>query len=477
MIFSSYQFLLGFFPVVTAGYWLLNHFHYYDMAKILLVAASFFFYSQGSPAFFPFFLGSVLANYVLGITMCRLKGEENRKQRKWILLIGVLANLALLGYYKYMNFFLENLNALAGTNFVMKKLVLPIGISFFTFQLIAFLVDCCRGETKEYHILEYLLFITFFPQLIVGPIVHHGEITPQFENPENRKLNQKNVSLGIFIFAIGCAKKMLLADPMNNSAAEFYSSIKSSVPMWESWFYTLEYSLSYYFDLSGYTDMAIGLALFYNIHLPENFNSPWKARNMQQYWQRQHMTLSRFLGGYVFRNVFRKGCWWRNYYIATIVTMLVSGIWHGAGWNFIVWGIVNGLLVCIGAWESYHKKYPPYLLGAGLTFFCILLTRVVFVAENMSDAWMVYRSMFDLSALASMGWPQVWQRLTFFIANHQKLGLLVVFSLALCWFAPNTRQMAEKFKADWKHFVFAGTLLTICLLRMNQVVQFLYFQF
>ena len=354
MIFSSYQFLLGFFPVVTAGYWLLNHFHYYDMAKILLVAASFFFYSQGSPVFFPFFLGSVLANYVLGITMCRLKGDENRKQRKWILLIGVLANLALLGYYKYMNFFLENLNALAGTDFVLKKLVLPIGISFFTFQLIAFLVDCYRGETKEYHILEYLLFITFFPQLIVGPIVHHGEITPQFENPENRKLNQKNVSLGIFIFAIGCAKKMLLADPMNNSAAEFYSSIKSSVPMWESWFYTLEYSLSYYFDLSGYTDMAIGLALFYNIHLPENFNSPWKSRNMQQYWQRQHMTLSRFLGGYVFRNVFRKGCWWRNYYIATIVTMLVSGIWHGAGWNFIVWGIVNGLLVCIGAWDSYH---------------------------------------------------------------------------------------------------------------------------
>ena len=476
MIFSSYQFLLMFFPITAVGYWALVHFRFYEMAKIWLVIASFYFYAQGSPAFFPYFMGSVLANYVSGITMCQLQ-EDKTAQRKVLLAVGVLANIGFLGYYKYMNFFLENVNNLFGTDFVMKNVVLPIGISFFTFQLIAFLVDCYRGQTKKYSITEYLLFITFFPQLIVGPIVHHAEITPQFKDPKNLVFNQRNVALGIFIFAIGCAKKMLLADPMNNSAAEFYGSINNSVTMWESWFYTLEYSLSYYFDLSGYTDMAIGLGLFFNIRLPENFNAPWKAQNMQEYWQRQHITLSRFLGGYVFKSVFRKGCWWRNYYIATMVTFLVSGIWHGAGWNFIIWGIMNGILVCIGAWESYHKKYPPYLLGVIVTFFCIVLTRVIFVAQNLGDAGIVYRSMFDVGALASMGWAQVWDKFSLFVTHHQKLGLLVVISLVICWFAPTTKQMAEKFKADWKHFVFVGALFAVCLARMNQVVQFLYFQF
>ena len=414
MIFSSYQFVLMFFPITAIGYWVLNHFRFYEMAKIWLVIASFYFYAQGSPSFFPYFMGSVLANYVIGITMCQLQ-EDKTLQRKALLAVGVLANVGFLGYYKYMNFFLENVNALFGTDFIMKNVVLPIGISFFTFQLIAFLVDCYRGKTRKYNITEYLLFITFFPQLIVGPIVHHAEITPQFEDPKNRVFNQRNVALGIFIFTIGCAKKMILADPMNNNAAEFYGAINNSVTMWESWFYTLEYSLAYYFDLSGYTDMAIGLGLFFNIRLPENFNAPWKAQTMQEYWQRQHITLSRFLGGYVFKSVFRKGCWWRNYYIATMVTFLVSGIWHGAGWNFIIWGIMNGILVCIGAWESYHKKYPPYLVGVIGTFLCIVLTRVIFVAESLKDAGIVYRSMFDIGALTSMGWSQVWLQCSKFV--------------------------------------------------------------
>ena len=465
-----------FFPITAIGYWVLNHFRFYEMAKIWLVIASFYFYAQGSPSFFPYFMGSVLANYVIGITMCQLQ-EDKTLQRKALLAVGVLANVGFLGYYKYMNFFLENVNALFGTDFIMKNVVLPIGISFFTFQLIAFLVDCYRGKTRKYNITEYLLFITFFPQLIVGPIVHHAEITPQFEDPKNRVFNQRNVALGIFIFTIGCAKKMILADPMNNNAAEFYGAINNSVTMWESWFYTLEYSLAYYFDLSGYTDMAIGLGLFFNIRLPENFNAPWKAQTMQEYWQRQHITLSRFLGGYVFKSVFRKGCWWRNYYIATMVTFLVSGIWHGAGWNFIIWGIMNGILVCIGAWESYHKKYPPYLVGVIGTFLCIVLTRVIFVAESLKDAGIVYRSMFDIGALTSMGWSQVCLQFSKFIGHHQKLGLLVVIGLIICWFAPTTKQMSEKFKTDWKHYVFTGALLAVCLARMNQVVQFLYFQF
>ena len=474
MIFSSYPFILLFFPIVTGIYWILCRFRFFDMAKIWLVLASFFFYAQGSPAFFPFFLGSVMANYVCGITLCRLQGEGYKVQRTFLLILGVAGNVALLGYYKYANFLVENFNLLGGTNLVWKKVVLPIGISFFTFQLIAFLVDCCRGDTKRYDILEYLLFITFFPQLIVGPIVHHSEITPQFADERNLKLNHENIALGIFIFSIGCAKKMLLADPMNETAAAFYSSISEGISIWESWFYSLQYSLSYYFDLSGYTDMAIGLALFYNIHLPDNFNAPFKARNMQDYWQRHHITLSRFLGSYVFRNVYRKGSRWRNFYVATMVTFLVSGIWHGAGWNFIVWGLINGVLVCIGAYENYHKKHPPLLIGAGLTFICIILTRVIFVASSMSDVMTVYRSMFDFRALFANGAAGSLFR---FVRHHSRQGLMVAVSLAICWFAPTTRQLAARFKANAVSLVYAALLFGYCLLRMNQVVQFLYFQF
>ena len=477
MIFSSYKFLLGFFPVTTILYWVFNALNWTELAKIELIVASFFFYSQGSPKFFPFFLGSVLANYVAGITLIRLQEDRWKVQRKVILAITVIANVALLGYYKYLNFFIENVNALTGLDLPMKQLVLPIGISFFTFQLIAFVVDCYKGKTKKYDITEYLLFITFFPQLIVGPIVHHAEITPQFEDHENMKFNWNNVALGIFIFAIGCGKKMILADPMNTSAAAFYGSLDGTQTMWECWYYTLQYSISYYFDLSGYTDMAIGLALFYNIHLPENFNSPFKSRNMQEYWQRQHMTLSRFLGGYVFKSVFVKGSKWRNYYVATMVTFLVSGIWHGAGWSFIIWGLMNGVLVCWGAWEKYNKKYPPLAVGMILTFFAIVLTRVIFVAPSLSATWQVYRTMFDFGALAKAGWSTAGAAFIHFIKWHKREELMILISLFICYCMPNARAMREKFKPDWKHFLFTAAILGYCLMRMNKVVSFLYFQF
>lgn len=477
MIFSSYRFLLIFLPIVAAGYGILNKFRFYYLSKIWLVLASMFFYSQGSPSFFPFFMGSVFANYVAGTTLCRMQADEQKVQRKLLLTVAVLANVALLGYYKYYDFFVENVNALAGTEFALKHIVLPIGISFFTFQLIAFLVDSYRGETTEYQVVDYLLFITFFPQLIVGPIVHHKDITPQFQNEENMKLNYHNIALGIFVFSIGCAKKMILADPLNNGAAEFYSNINGTAGFWDSWFYTIAYSVSYYFDLSGYTDMAIGLGLLFNIRLPENFNAPFRARNFQEYWQRQHMTLSRFLGAYVFKSVFRKGNKWRNYYVATMVTFLVSGIWHGAGWNFVIWGIMNGILVCIAAYLSYNKKEPPYLIGVISTFFFIVLTRVIFVAENMQDTWAVYKAMFNIPSVFAGGLSGAVHQLTTFVTHHQKMGVVVVIGLLICWFAPTTKTMAEKFKPNFAHFAYAAVLLAYCLSQMNQVVQFLYFQF
>lgn len=466
-----------FLPIVFVGYYALNRFKYYQLSKIWLILASFYFYAQGSPDFFPFFLGSVFANYAVGTSLSRMQGDSQKLQRKILLAVGVLANVALLGYYKYVDFFLENINAIAGTDFLLRNIALPIGISFFTFQLIAFLVDSYRGDTKEYDVISYLLFITFFPQLIVGPIIHHADIVPQFENEENLKLNHEKIALGIFVFAIGCAKKMLLADPLNNDAAAFYGNITENVTMWQSWFHTIEYSISYYFDLSGYSDMAIGLGYMFGVKLSENFDAPFRAKDMQEYWQKQHMTLSRFLGAYVFKSYFKKGSKWRNYYMATMVTFFVSGFWHGAGWNFIIWGIMNGILVCIAAYRNYHKMKTPYVPAVFLTFICIVLTRVIFVVTKLSDAWIVYKKMFDFKWLFSMGISGAASDLWRFMAQHQELGKLVILCLLICYLAPTTKKMAEKFKPNFAHLAYAGALLAICLTKMDQVVQFLYFQF
>ena len=348
MIFSTYRFIFLFLPVTFFGYFILNRFRYYSVAKIWLIIASLYFYGQGSPAFFPFFLASITGNYIIGTAMTRMEGSQTI-QRKILLGIGLAGNIGLLGYYKYTDFFIENYNLLTGSDYALKHIVLPIGISFFTFQLIAFLVDSYRGETKQYDIINYLLFITFFPQLIVGPIIHHGEIVPQFEDERNLKLNYDNLAKGLFLFSIGCAKKILLADPMTTNAQSFFNSVPSNPDLLLTWFSSIEYTISYYFDLSGYADMAIGLGLMFNIHIPQNFDSPYKARNFQDYWRRWHITLSRFLSTYIFRSVYKKDCKWRNYYIATMVTFLVSGFWHGAGWTFVVWGLVNGFFVCVAS--------------------------------------------------------------------------------------------------------------------------------
>lgn len=470
MIFSTYQFVLIFLPITFCGYFLLQHFKYQTLAKIWLVLASFYFYAQGSPDFFPFFLGSVVGNYLVGNALSKLQGQEHRIERGLLFAAGILANVGLLGYYKYTDFFIKNVNFIAGTHIPLQHIILPIGISFFTFQLIAFLVDSFRGETKNYDIIDYLLFITFFPQLIVGPIIHHAEIVPQFEDKKNHRLNFDNVALGIFIFSIGCFKKMMLADPLTTDAQGFFNNVNNHLPFIQSWFHSIEYTVSYYFDLSGYADMAIGLGWMFNIKIPQNFNSPYKAKDFQEYWQRWHMTLSRFLSSYIFRNVYRRGVKYRNYYVASMCTFFVSGFWHGAGWTFVVWGIVNGIFVCIASYRNKHNMKTPLWLGIPLTFILAVFVRVLFVSNTFTDAWYVLRGMFNFSTLHLSAIKDA-------LMDNWDMWLLNLFGLAICWFTPTTKKMTEHFKPNWKYLLYAATLLVICLLNMDKVVQFLYFQF
>ena len=475
MIFSTYEFIFLFLPVTFFIYFILNRFELHSISKIWLIACSLYFYAQGSPDFFVFFLGSIVGNYIIGSTMARMEGNQ-KVQKKFLLLIGLAGNICLLGYYKYTDFFIENYNLLTGSSYSLKHIVLPIGISFFTFQLIAFLVDSYRGETKQYDIINYLLFITFFPQLIVGPIIHHGEIVPQFENKANLKINYDNVAKGIFLFSIGCAKKILLADPMTTNAQEFFNNIGSNPDLLLTWFSSIEYTISYYFDLSGYADMAIGLGYMFNIVIPQNFDSPYKARNFQDYWRRWHMTLSRFLSNYIFRSVYKRDVKWRNYYIATIVTFFVSGFWHGAGWTFVVWGLVNGIFVCTASWMKRKNLRFPFWLAFPLTALGVVLARVLFVSNTFSDAWHVYRGLVNVSSLGanfSTMLSSVWH----FISIHRSSGLRLVIGIIICWFLPSSKKMTEKFKANIWTAIYAGILMLLCITQMNKVVQFLYFQF
>ena len=475
MIFSTYRFIFMFLPITFSAYFLLNKAKFFSAAKIWLVLASLFFYSQGSPDFFPFFLGSITGNYLVGMTLVKTEGGQ-KFQKKLLLTIGILGNVGLLGYYKYTDFFIRNYNLLMGTDVALRHIVLPIGISFFTFQLIAFLVDCYRGETKQYDFINYLLFITFFPQLIVGPIIHHTDVVPQFEDEKNLKLNFDNIAKGIFLFSIGCAKKILMADPLTTHAQDFFNAIPVNPGLLESWFASIEYTISYYFDLSGYADMAIGLGFMFNIRIPHNFDSPYKARNFQDYWRRWHMTLSRFLSAYIFRSVYKKGVSWRNYYVATMVTFFVSGFWHGAGWTFVAWGILNGLFVCIASAMQRKHKSLPFLPAFMLTATGVVLMRVMFVASSFASVKTVYLGMVNFGSLGA-SLPEAVETIAAFFGEHGLIGIRLLFGIFICWFLPNSKSMDENFHPTWYRLLFSAGLMLLSIMEMNKVVQFLYFQF
>ena len=294
MLFYSYEFIFIFLPLIFFIYFYLNSKRLTHASKAFLVLSSLFFYSWWNIIYLPLILISMLFNYSLGNSLSNYKNNKKRFTKKSILSFGIVLNIVLLGYFKYSDFFIANFNLLTESNADLLNLALPLAISFFTFQQIAYLVDSYKEETKEYDFLNYAIFVTFFPQLIAGPIVHHKEMMPQFDILKNKVKNYKNISLGLFIFSIGLFKKVVIADYFAVAATNGfdYSLILS---FFEAWATSLSYTFQLYFDFSGYTDMAIGAALLFNIKLPVNFNSPYKALSIQDFWRRWHITLSRFL--------------------------------------------------------------------------------------------------------------------------------------------------------------------------------------
>ncbi len=466
MIFSSYKFIFLFFPIVILGTALCRKAKNVNFLKVWLIAASLYFYGSGNMKFLPILFLTAIFNF--GISR-GLVTSDNKPLRAGLLALGVLENLGLLFYFKYRNFFFENVNLVFGTDIIMKNIILPLGISFYTFQILSYVFDCYTGDAKKYGFADYMLFVTFFPQLIVGPVVTHDEIIPQFTSDNLLKTDKNNIIAAIIYFSIGCAKKILLADPLIDFATSFYGG-NIAMNFINSWTAVLAYTFAYYFDFSGYIDMALGLGLFFNIKLPQNFNSPYKSRNFADFWRRWNITVSRFLNDNIFKRIFKFGNGMIKLIFATLITFIVSGIWHGAGWHYIAWGIVNGIFVSIANVMTVKRKKLPFPIAWTLTFFFSILVRVLFDANGLLQAMAVYKTMFTFNGEILYG-------IRAFFADNIKVIFVIFISAFICFFCKNTQEMLEDFKPKPVHAIFCGAILAASLFYIGSVSQFLYFQF
>lgn len=401
MLFNSYAFIFFFLPITFFVYFYLNARRLTEAAKGFLVFASLFFYSWWNITYLPILLGSMLFNYTVGVSLAKNQ-QHTRTGKKTLLVIGIIANIALLGYFKYADFLIANVNLLGGSDLPPLHLALPLAISFFTFQQIAYLVDSYRGETREYDFLNYANFVAFFPQLIAGPIVHHKEMMPQFAAARNKVKNYRHIAMGMFIFAIGLFKKVVIADTFALWAVKGFDNA-TSLNFFEAWTTSLSYTFQLYFDFSGYTDMAIGAALLFNIRLPINFDSPYKSRSIREFWRRWHITLSRFLRDYIYIPLGGNRHGDFRTYNNLMATFLIGGLWHGAGWTFVFWGFLHGAaLVIQRLWQKTGIRMPD-VLAWFITFNFVNVAWVFFRATSWSDALKVFKGMAGMNGIALPG--------------------------------------------------------------------------
>ena len=485
MLFNSYEFIFFFLPITFFLYFYFLNKRLVVAAKGFLVFASLFFYSWWNISYLPIILSSMLFNFIVGNSLNN-NFTKAKISKKTLLIVGIVANVLLLAYFKYSDFFIENVNTAFDSNISLLGLALPLAISFFTFQQIAYLVDSYRGETKEYDFLNYALFVTFFPQLIAGPIVHHSEMMPQFASTINLVKKYKNIIAGIFIFSIGLFKKVVLADAFAVWATSGFD-VAQELNLIEAWITSLSYTFQLYFDFSGYTDMAIGIALLFNIKLPINFNSPYKALDIQDFWRRWHITLSRFLKEYVYIPLGGNRRGELLTYTNLMATFIIGGIWHGAGWTFVLWGFLHGAALVIHRfWKSFGFKLPSFLAWF-ITFNFINITWVFFRAKEFEDALKVLGSMFSLdyvvfpNALHSKlifleQYGVEFGRFTNMLDRGPAMGFVIVGFIIIFAFK-NSMQKLEVMQYNYKSVIFSAIVFLGGFLSLNKASEFLYFNF
>ena len=527
MLFNSFEFIFLFLPVTLIIFFYIGQRSEnikHQLPIIWLIIASLIFYGRWKPLNLPLIILSMGVNYCLGYWLSR--DSEKSGYKKIMFVLGIVFNLGLISYFKYANFFLSNINRVIGTNINLPSVVIPLAISFFTFQQIAYLVDAYRGETKEYDLRKYMLFVCFFPQLIAGPIVHHKEVLPQFEKSSIYKFSQRTLSIGLTVFIAGLFKKVIFADRIAEYSNLAFAAASQGIDLTfsESWVGALGYSLQLYFDFSGYSDMAIGAAYMFGIRLPLNFNSPYKAVSIVDFWRRWHITLSHFLRDYIYIPLGGSRQGELRRYINLLVTMLLGGLWHGAGWTFIFWGGLHGSYLIINhLYRSFRQglghnlKNDGWLLrGIGwiTTFIAVVISWVFFKANNFETATSILQSMFGFNGI---NLPDFLAPYFGFLRNFgigflgftvnvgisQKYATFgIVILLIIAWFTPNTQQWMGKYNPSltkpiecnqpkwqqkfWHYLswkpnniwtIIVASLTSLTLLCFSRVSEFLYFQF
>lgn len=486
MLFNSYAFIFVFLPITLFGFFSIAKYRLIKLAIAWLVLASLVFYAQWTIVYLPLLLISILFNYQISTFITNAK--QGSKKAKTFLWIGLLFNFGLLGYYKYANFFLGAIDKVTGLNLGISEIVLPIGISFYTFTQSAYLVDAYRGETKEYSFLTYCLLVTFFPHLIAGPILHHKDVIPQFENLRNFVFSPKNMALGLSLFVMGLGKKLLIADPVSQWVDPLFRAA-DTLSCLEAWVGALGYTFQLYFDFSGYSDMAVGLGLMLNIHLPINFDSPYKSISVIEFWRRWHISLSNFLRDYLYIPLGGNRRGKTRQYINLWLTMLLGGLWHGAGWTFVIWGALHGTLLVINHWWRKLQIPLPKPLSWTMTFVAVVVGWVIFRAASIKDAIAMLIAMTGVKGFIMHPSYQPYQEwMDKFGANMNgelprlavSFGwMLTVLIGLLLWVTllPNSQQVVQKIKFNLWWATFLGCIATLCLLSLNRVSVFLYFQF
>ncbi len=459
MLFSSWEFVAVFLPLMLLAYrWLPS-----AWALQGLVLGSLLYYGWWNPIYLLLILGSTGFNYLLGGRIALAAGRH----RTLLTALGVVANLATLAYFKYLDFLIISINQVSTLSLPLQHVALPLAISFFTFQQIAYLVDVSRGELRVRSLWEYCLFVSFFPQLIAGPIVHYREMIPQFQALGQRGVSMDNLSIGIAVFVAGLFKKTVIADGLGTYAdAVFQFADAGGRPSFtEAWAGALAYTFQLYFDFSGYADMAIGSARMFGIVLPANFNSPYKATSIIDFWRRWHMTLSRFLRDYLYIALGGNRHGRARRYVNLFLTMLLGGLWHGAGWNFVLWGGLHGAMLTVNhLWAARFGHRPLRTLGWALTFGGVVIGWVLFRAETFAGA----TRMLSVMALADgVALPARWLGLLGdwsaplralgllaaegpsshgLITSWYELIVLVCAAAALALLAPNTQEIFARWR-------------------------------
>ncbi len=494
MLFNSYEFILIFLPATLLLYFLTAKKSIYFAGGFLGIA-SLFFYGWWSIWALPLLLGSIVGNYFFAQQILRAKKKQ--KKAKWILTLAVSANLILLAFFKYTNFFIENANLLFKlineSQLDSLKIILPIGISFFTFTQIAFLVDCWRGKVKEKNFIHYLLFVTYFPHLIAGPVLHHAQMMPQFARPENYRINYDKIAIGITLFILGLAKKLLIADVVAEYANIFFSQVPEALtPVFSvAWSGVLAYTVQIYFDFSGYTDMALGVSLLFGIRLPINFNSPYRATSIIEFWHRWHISLSNFLRDYLYIPLGGNKFGSLRRYLNLFTTMLLGGLWHGANWTFVLWGAAHGLFLTVN--HLFRNFFPSHennsvfkkLSCWALTFVCVCFSWVLFRAKDLHQALAVYRGLLGLNGFSGNIWTGISMA-----SSRQGFMNIICLGLIICLLAkpsnilfdinlsPLRRILNAQNQTAMAISIFILTVLFwASVLRFGSHSPFLYFQF